>query len=315
MHRLDAFDASDRSRRLREESLNTLEAFIYRARDRLSEESYIAASADTERSKLESQLQLAADWLYGEGAESSQDDLKARLKELRSLFDPIEMRKEEALKRPAAIQLLKEALNQTKTFASAVQDQIRSAAEADLLTQSSAAEQSDTTSITTESMADPDSVTTPTSIRLSSEPSAAPDSPMYTAEDVSTLMTAHDAIQNWLDGNLVEQERRSTWEDPALLVADIETKAKELNQVVMDMFQRQMLKASKPKSSSKVKSKPRSKKAKAGKGKGTQTSASEETKTKASGTETSADSVSASNESIADKESDAQKSTIIHDEL
>ena len=312
MHRLDAFDVSDRSRRLREESLNTLEAFIYRVRDRLSEESYIAASTDTERSKLESRLQLAADWLYGEGAEASQDDLKARLKELRGLFDPIELRKEEALKRPTAIQLLKEALNQTKTFANAVQDQIRSAAEADISTQSNAAEHSDTTSITTESIADPDSVTTPTSITLSSEPSATPDSPMYTAEDVSTLMSAHDAIQNWLDGNVVEQEKRSTWEDPALLVTDLETKTKELNQVVMDMLQRQMLKASKPKSSSKVKSKSKSKKAGAGKGKGTQTSASGETKAKVSGTEASAD--SASTESIADKESPTQESTI-HDEL
>jgi hypothetical protein len=44
INRLAAFDASDKARRVREEVLNSLEAFTYRARDLVEDESFIAVS-------------------------------------------------------------------------------------------------------------------------------------------------------------------------------------------------------------------------------------------------------------------------------
>ncbi|KAL8707070.1 MAG: hypothetical protein Q9225_007840, partial [Loekoesia sp. 1 TL-2023] len=112
--RLSAFDASDRSRIKREETLNTLEGFTYKARDLLEDEGFISASTETQRTEIEQKFKDASEWLYGEGADASRETLKARLDELHGLVDPVQKRKDEAVKRPDAIKSLQEALEQVK---------------------------------------------------------------------------------------------------------------------------------------------------------------------------------------------------------
>ncbi|KAI9810768.1 MAG: lumenal Hsp70 protein [Pycnora praestabilis] len=270
--RLAAFDTSDRNRRLREETLNTLEAFTYRSRDLLSDESFIGASTEKLRAEIESQLHAASDWLYGDGADASRDTLKDRLKGLRDLVDPVQKRKEEAVKRPEQIRLLKEAIDQIKQIATMVEVQVNIAASSS----SSISSEPDTTSAPSsvdDDFADLEDETTETVSITSSKPSPTPQIPSYTLEDLKTLTSSYESAQNWLTAKLAEQDKLSPSDDPAFLSADMEEKAVELNRIVKDLLQQKMQMP--PKARSSNKSKPKTK-SKSKKGKGTSSAASAE---------------------------------------
>jgi len=272
--RLAAFDASDRSRLLREEAFNTLESYTYRGRDWLSDETFISASTDESRKEMEEKFSAASDWLYGAGTDANRDDLKARLNELRNLVDPVQKRKDEAAKRPEHIRLLKEALDQTKTLIEVVKEQTEKAASASSTSSTSSSPESHTTTAPSSSSVDDFA-------ELDDEPSATstatrapkvPQMPLYTAEDLEVLTRTHETIHRWLITKLAEQEKLAPYEDPVMLSVEMEAKAKQLNRVVMELLQKKIRTPPKPKASSKAKSVKKSKKSKT-------TSASKETPT------------------------------------
>lgn len=268
--RLAAFDASDKSRRLREESLNTLEAFIYRARDLLTEKSFIAASTEAERSHLQKKLGTASEWLYNEGVDAGRDELKSQLKELKDLVSPVETRREEAVKRPKAVEFLKEALNQTQVLIKAVQEQVEkaSAASSSMAAESATNSPDPASTSTTDEFADLEDTSSSSTTTTTSKSSPTPETPLYTLEDAAGLTAAYNAVEEWLSAKLAEQDKLSEQENPVLTSSDLEAKSKELNQAVMSMLEKRMRKPTKPKSSTKAKTK--SKKA----GKGTQSTSS-----------------------------------------
>ena len=257
--RLTAFDASDRSRLKREETLNTLEAFTYKARDLLDDEAFIAASTEKHRTEIEEQFKSASDWLYGDGADASREVLKARLDGLHSLVDPIQKRKDEAVKRPQQVQSLKEALNQTKTMVSVIKQQMEYHSVADTassLEPSSSESSSSPTSTAPSSIddfADLDDDTS-TSISATASPSAkAPPLFSYGEEDLQAITDAHDSVESWLNSRLAEQEKLLPTDDPIVLSAELAAKSKELNDMVMNLLTKQMKTPPKSKKS-KVKS-------------------------------------------------------------
>lgn len=257
--RLAAFDASDRSRLKREETLNTLEAFTYKARDLLDDEGFIAASTEEHRTKVEEQFKSASDWLYGDGADASREVLKARLDALHSLVDPIQKRKDEAVKRPQQVQSLKEALNQTKTMVSVIKQQMEYQSLADTTSslEPSSSEGSssptDTAPTSTDDFADLDDDTS-TSMTTTATPSAkAPPLFSYSDGDLQAITDAHDSVESWLNSRLAEQEKLSPTDDPVILSAELAAKSKELNDMVMNLLTRQMKTPPKSKKS-KVKS-------------------------------------------------------------
>ena len=264
--RLAAFDASDRSRLLREEAFNTLEAYTYRARDLLDDESFIGASTDTVRKEIEEKFRSASDWLYGAGADSNRDDLKARLKELRNLVDPVQKRKEEAVKRPEQIRLLKEALDQTRTLIEVIKEQTGKAASASSASSSSSTSSSLETHTTSPPSSSGDDFAEledePPTTSTTTQTPKVPEMPLYTAEDLETITATHKSIHHWLTTKLAEQEKLAPYEDPVMLSADMEAKAKQLNRVVMDLLQKKIRLPPKPKASSKPKSAKKSKKSK-----------------------------------------------------
>ena len=252
--RLGAFDFSDRSRVKREETLNTLEAFTYKARDLLDDEGFIAASTKQQRAVIEEHFKGASDWLYGEGADASRDALKGRLDELRGLVEPVQKRKEEAVKRPQQIQSLQEALNQTKAMVSMIQQQIEAQSAADAASSaaaSSASEEaaSQTTSppTSTDDFADLDDDTATSS--TTSTAAAPPPPPMfsYSAEDLKIITDTQESVESWLESKLAEQEKLSPSEDPVILSSDMAAKSKELNEMVMNLLTKQMKTPPKPK--------------------------------------------------------------------
>lgn len=262
--RLTAFDSSDRSRIKREETLNTLEAFTYKVRDLLEDEGFIAVSTDERRTEIKEQSKAASEWLYGDGADANRDTLKARLDQLRDLVDPIQRRKEEAATRPDAVQVLRDALEQADAMAGLVGQNLEAASIADELASASASAASASASSSataepepsgtpspsaTDDFADLDDDPTPSPSPTPSPIPEMPPLPNYSAEDLTELISAQKTIQAWFDPKLAEQEKLSPTEDPVLLSADLTTRSKELNQIVMKLLQRQMEIPSPPKSS------------------------------------------------------------------
>ncbi|MCJ1394464.1 lumenal Hsp70 protein [Xylographa bjoerkii] len=257
--RMASFDASDRSRRLREEALNTLEAYTYKARDLIGDEGFVAASTETQRSEIEEKFKSASDWLYGDGADASREELKSRLKELRDLVDPISKRKEEALKRPGDVKMLKDTLEQTNGLIKMVREQSEKAAKAAAAASASsfsaaadAKPTPETTSLVDDDFAGLDDEPSSTSIASSSTTNT-PEAPLYSPEDLADLSRTHESVQKWLDEKLTAQEKLSPFEDPVILVSDLAAKSKELNKVVMDVLQKKIQIPPKVKSSSKSK--------------------------------------------------------------
>jgi hypoxia up-regulated 1 len=243
--RLAAFDASDKSRRVREEALNNLEAFTYKARDYLEDESFIAASAAALRTSLEEKLSAASEWISAEGHDAPEDVLKARLKELTDLVNPVLKRKDEAAKRPDAIKELRDAIDGLKSVIPMVKDNIESAAKASAKSAEEAAKasaSSEGSSSEETKSADPleelDEDAASASETATDPPSPFPTGieAIYSEADVQTLEDAVAKGTAWLEEKEAAQSKLSSTEDPAFTVAEINAQAKKANDVVMEMM-------------------------------------------------------------------------------
>lgn len=259
--RLEAFSDSDRSRLFREDALNQLEGFTYRVRDMLSDEAFIAVSTDAERAELDARSKAASEWLYGEGIDASRDELKSRLKEMKDIVTPIELRKTEAATRPEQISALQSALAQTKTFIDTVKGQIEISEAASSASASSSTTEEPSASATQDfdGLEDDEPSTTSTK---DSKPTPAP--PMYTMEDVAEVTKLYDSVIEWFNVKLAEQEKLEATANPVLLGKDLAAKATELTDAGMKLIMKSMKTPPKPKSSS-TKSKSKSKTAKTAK--------------------------------------------------
>ena len=265
--RLTAFDASDRTRILREETLNTLEAYTYKIRDILEDQAFMDASTPDQRDEVEQKSNEASMWLYGDGADESREVLKARLNELRGLVNPIQKRKDEAFNRPLEIEKLNDTLSQAETVVKMVQEQqdAQAKAESELSasmssSSSAASEASSSTTTTSEASsttADPlddlDDEPTASSSTTSTKtpPSPEPILPLYTKEDLETITTKHTSIKTWLEAKLAEQAKLTPTDDPSLLSFDLAAKTKELNDAIMALITKQMKTPPKPSDNSK----------------------------------------------------------------
>ena len=257
--RMASLDASDRSRKFREEALNTLEGYTYKVRDLVEDEGFVAASTEKQRSQIEEKCKSASEWLYGDGADASREELKSRLQELRDLVDPISKRKEEALKRPGDIKMLKESLEQTKGLIKMVREQSEKATQAaaavsasSLLSAAETRSTPEAASVVDDDFAGLDDEPTSTSTASSSTTNI-PEAPLYSTEDLADMSRTHESIQNWLDEKLAEQQKLSPFDDPVILSSDLAAKSKELNKVVMDVLQKKMHIPPKVKNTSKLK--------------------------------------------------------------
>lgn len=249
--RLSAFDKSDRSRLLREETLNNLEGYTYKIRDILEDEGFITSSSELERDNIEAKSNDASMWLYGDGAEASRDTLKERLDELRGLVEPIQKRKEESKKRPDEIQKLKDALAQADTMVKVVKQQKEAqiVAESEAASKASEPSQSQTTeasSTSADDFADLDDETATTS-SSTKKPAPTMPAPIYSEEDVAAIVEKQDTVQKWLDKRLAEQEKLTPTDDPAVLSSELSAKSRELNDALMNLLTKQMKPSPKPK--------------------------------------------------------------------
>ncbi|EAS32212.3 hypoxia up-regulated 1 [Coccidioides immitis RS] len=247
--RLAAFDASDLARIQREETLNSLEAFIYRARDLLDDGEFVKAITNDALEKLKQSLHEISDWLYADGSDAPTPDLKAKLDSLKQLVDPALDRKSENAQRPAKLESLKQNLKSTKMFMEVMDKQIKAeesafSASTSKTSSPSPSETSSTIISSSEesSVNDSSSSTTSTSTSTSSS-QPTPTYSTYTPVDLSILSETHDRIEKWLDEKMKLQEKLSDSDTPAITIADMEAKLAELQRALNRVMEKMTRKA------------------------------------------------------------------------
>ena len=267
--RLEKFDASDRNSVLRAEALNNLEGFTYRARDYLADESFLAVVSDKAQQELENALSAASEWLYGDGVDAKLSDFKERLRSLRTIVDPVLKRREESAGRKNAIQSLGDSLENMKAMVQMVENSIKLAAEAAASSASSAAssvaEQVSSVAAPSSSTAAADDLDEDPYATSSSSTPEETEVPLpkpyeYTAEDLSSLTKMYDTVKAWLDEKTTAQAKLKPYEDPAMLISELETRGRQLQSSISDVIMKSIKMQDAPKkpkknSSKKVKTK------------------------------------------------------------
>jgi len=107
---LKGYDLADKERREKEEAKNALESFLYGTREKMYEDSFIAASTEAERESLSEKLSEFGDWLYDEGENAATKEYKSRLNQLETLHDKIIRRINESENRPVYVPLFRDIL-------------------------------------------------------------------------------------------------------------------------------------------------------------------------------------------------------------
>ncbi|KAF2663911.1 actin-like ATPase domain-containing protein [Microthyrium microscopicum] len=261
--RLRLFGVSDKERITREEDLNNLEGFTYKARDLLTDESFTGFASKPMLKDIEDLIKATSSWVSEEGFTAASDILKEKLKALHALVDPIRRRKDEAEKRPQLTTTLREALSQAQSFIKIIEESIESSAKS---ASSAAAEASksvedgassvtsaikgETTDGGLESLEEDESSSSSTK---SATTTAIPEPfmPQYTAEDLSELAGSYKTVEEWLEKKLKEQDALKPWEEPVFDSKEISSKATDLNNALMKILTKKMKPPPKPKSKSK----------------------------------------------------------------
>ncbi|KAF1950091.1 heat shock protein 70-like protein-like protein [Byssothecium circinans] len=268
--RLADFDASDKARRTREEILNSLEAFTYKSRDYLEDESFITSSTAAIRTSLEEKLSAASDWIYSDGPNANLDTLKSKLKELEDIVKPVLKRKQESIDRPEAIKAFEANLADVKTAIDMIKTQI---AEQNVQLSKSAESASKASASSTEApppsaSADIlDDLEEDEMLKASSSETAATNEPtevpiIYTEEDLKSTEEAHEKASKWLEEKQAAQTKLKQHEDPALTTKDLQAETEKLNTIIMQMMMKKAryYNAPKPQKAKPKASKPKAKK-------------------------------------------------------
>lgn len=254
-NRMAAFDASDRDRILREESLNELESFIYRSRDLVEDEEFVKSIKLDQLSALKEKVADASDWLYGDGSSAKTAEFQSRLKALKDIVNPGLNRKQESTARPARVQALQDMLKNAKTVIDLMEKQIKQDEDlysSSLVQSSSASSTEETSSSSTEPTPsespstdpledldeDPYSSTTSTKTSTTAPKPTGPKYTVFQPTDLTSLSNAYEPTSKWLETHLAEQEKLSESDDPALSVSEISSKHRELERIMNRIYQK-----------------------------------------------------------------------------
>ncbi|KAF7712271.1 Uncharacterized protein PECH_003562 [Penicillium ucsense] len=255
--RLAAFDASDRDRVLREEALNELESFIYRSRDLVDNEDFLGVLKEDQVSLLQDKIAKSSDWLYEDSDNAQTADFQSKLKDLKAIVNPALKRMKEKSTRPARIQLLQDMLKNAESMKQMIENQI--ATDEQSYSSSLSASSASATETSSESTPSPSSSADPldeldddlnssaTSSSSSSKTStkssvsAVPTGPKYTLfnpMDLVALNAIFETTKPWLETQLEAQEKLTDSDDPALTVAEIDSRLREFERVLNRMYER-----------------------------------------------------------------------------
>jgi Hsp70 protein len=108
----------DKERMMLEEAKNKVESYIYKMKNKLSddEETMAKFSTEAERVTIQTLSAAAEDWLYDDGATANQTTLEAKFEELSDSLEPVLLRIEESTARPKALNELNKKLTDAEAL-------------------------------------------------------------------------------------------------------------------------------------------------------------------------------------------------------
>jgi hypoxia up-regulated 1 len=189
----------------------------------LEDEDFLAAGTDAEKDALTKLREATSEWMSEAGDKASKKELVAKYDELKKLVTPLAKRKEETSNRPELVENIESVLKQTGEMLKTVKEQVEKAAESSSSSTEAPASEESGESASTTSSADASVVT-----------------PSYTAEDLTELENVYDTVQVWFSETLIKQNNLKPNEDAVLTVADLKSKARQLNDALMSLVQKQM---------------------------------------------------------------------------
>ncbi|KAI9319994.1 heat shock protein 70 family [Dichotomocladium elegans] len=116
LKRIRELDQLDEKRRLREESRNNLEAFVYRVQDFLYDEIVSIVATEKQQEDLREKLSETSDWLYDEGEKADTPAYIERLRMLQQLERPITFRRLEYIQREKNIEKIQTSIELARVF-------------------------------------------------------------------------------------------------------------------------------------------------------------------------------------------------------
>lgn len=255
--RLSAFDSSDRDRILREEALNELESFMYRSRDLVEDEEFVKTVKADQLNVLKDLVSAASEWLYGDGEDAKTTEFQSRLKSLKDIVNPALKRKQESADRPVRVELMQEVLKNSQTIIDVMEKQIKQDEDAYSSSSSASATEPSSSSSTTSSSASESTTTSTTdplddvdqdpyassssssSKTTSTTTTPKPTGPKYSIfnpSDLTTLSKTHESINSWFESKLAEQAKLTESDDPALTVAELDSRLRELERILTRVY-------------------------------------------------------------------------------
>nr|XP_023019178.1 hypoxia up-regulated protein 1 [Leptinotarsa decemlineata] len=100
----------------RASALNNLESFVIDVQNKLYEDEYVQAGAESEIEKIKTACSDTSSWLYEEGSDADADTYEKKLDELHILTKDLFSRVWEHKERPEALKALKSLLNHSSNF-------------------------------------------------------------------------------------------------------------------------------------------------------------------------------------------------------
>lgn len=249
LQKIKVYERHDSDRVARETARNGLEAYIYKVRDFLESDTFQDVSTVAQQQELRQVSAVANDWMYEEGETATLTDFVAKKKELTSLTGPILSRRNELNVRKSKVDALQKHLASSRDFIKNQTSLIKAydSRQAELSTSAAAkipsADKAD-------DLTDDDASSDKKEPRSKVLPEATENDlaePIYNEDDLSSLKSKLDAVQDWLTATVSEQEQLPKTDNPVLLSSDLESKGKEITDEFMSVLQkasyRQQLKA------------------------------------------------------------------------
>ncbi|GAN04334.1 hsp70 family chaperone [Mucor ambiguus] len=114
--RIAELDALDSRKKLREESRNALETFVYKVQDFLYNDIVALVATESDIEKLRERLSEVSDWIYDEGEHADTPVFTSKLKELQLIEQPIQHRVREYNERDNNINLVDSTIKLAREF-------------------------------------------------------------------------------------------------------------------------------------------------------------------------------------------------------
>lgn len=241
--RILEFDQNDAARLARDAAFNDLESTVYKLRDLISDDSFTAAATSDVITSLTNLIEETSTWLYdSEGGDIARgDEIKAKLKALVDIAEPIRIRMEEHKRRPEQVQLVRDALDQTKQLATLMEETVKAEEmnreRKKKEREEAAAAAASATPDGFEDLEDKDT-------SASTEPETPKDEiipPLsYDPEDIVSLNALITEVTRYLDEKLIAQDKLPLNVDPVVTIKELEGKIKACNEMVMQVMTKQL---------------------------------------------------------------------------